>query len=169
MRKFLIIIGILLAVRMAAGNTVSIPITMSGVESFAGVGPTSTPDPTDPNQFRATLTENMLVVHTPEGAVSFVVIQESESEKKNEDYFYSISFGSVSCPITRAGLYAIRIGCWDMNYIGYLRVTKLSLYDISGRYWGATLDKTDQLPAGYYIVVLETTSGTTSTKFYIQQ
>lgn len=170
MRKCLLIIGLLFAVRMAAGNTITIPVTMAGVASLVGVAPTgSTPDPTDPNQFRASLTGNMLLVQTPANAVSYVVIQEAESERNNEDYFYSISFGSVSCPITRAGSYAIRIGCWNVDYIGYMYVIKVGLYDLNGHYWGATLDNMSVLPAGYYIIRLETNMGTTTTKFYIQQ
>lgn len=170
MRKCLLFIGILFALRIAADNSIFVPITMSGVSSIVENGPTgSTPDPTDPNQFRASLTGNMLLVQTPENTVSFVVIQESASEWKNEDYFYSVSLGSVSCPITRAGLYAIRIGCWNMDYVGFLRVTKITLCDFNGHYWGATLDKINEMPTGYYIIRLETTSGTTTTKFYKQQ
>lgn len=170
MRKCLLFIGILCALHVAAGNTVSIPIWMSGREAFATDNPTgSTPDPTDPNQFRALLTGNTLLVQTPENAVSYVVVQESESERKNEDYFYSISLGAVSCPITRVGWYAIRIGCWNTDYVGYLRVTRVALYDLNGHYWGATLDKLDELPAGYYFLRLETNVGATTTKFYIQR
>lgn len=170
MRKYLIIIGLLFAMHMAAGNIISIPIRMSGVFNMLEKGPTgSTPDPTDPNQFRATLTGNMLLIETPVNAVSYVVIQEGESERNNEDYFYSISTGSVTCPITRVGLYAIRIGCWNEDYIGYLRVTKITIVDLNGHYWGAALDKTDELPTGYYIIRLETNMGTTATKIYIQQ
>ena len=170
MRKCLIFIGILFAVRMAASNTIYIPITMSGVTSIVENGPTgSTPDPTDPNQFRVSLTGNMLLVQTPENPVSYVVIQESESEWKNEDYFYAVSFGSVSCPITHVGLYAVRIGCWNIDYVGYLRVTKVTLLDLNGHYWGASLDNMNELPAGFYIIRLETNIGTTTTKFYKQQ
>ncbi len=169
MRKYLIIIGLLLAIRMTAGNSISIPIRMSGLFTIAGSGPTgSTPDPTDPNQFRATLTGNILLIQTPANAVSYVVIQESESEKQNEDYFYSICLDSVSCPITHAGLYTIRIGCWDTDYMGYLRVTKVTLVDMNGHYWGATLDQMNELPAGYYILRLETNMGKTTTTFYKQ-
>lgn len=169
MRKCLIFIGILFAVRMAASNTIYIPITMSGVTSIVENGPTgSTPDPTDPNQFRVSLTGNMLLVQTPENPVSYVVIQESESEWKNEDYFYAVSFGSVSCPITHVGLYAVRIGCWNIDYVGYLRVTKVALLDLNGHYWGASLDNMNELPAGFYIIRLETNIGTTTTKFYKQ-
>ena len=166
MRKYLLLIGILLAVRIAADNTISIPITNSGQTTF--LESISIPDPTDPNQFRASLTGNMLLIHTPESAVSFVVIQEAESERNNEDYFYSISLGSVSCPITRTGLYAIRIGCWDMDYVGYLRVTKVGLYDLNGRLVRTTLEKIDELPEGYYIIRLETNIGTTAAKFFIK-
>lgn len=167
MRKYLTIILILLAVRMAASNTISIPLSTSGGQSLSEY--LSTPDPTDPNQFRASLTGNMLLILTPENAVSYVVIQETESERQNEDYFYSVSLGSVSCPITRAGLYAIRIGCWDKDYVGYLLVKKVGVYDLNGRYWGATPDKIDELPEGYYLIRVETNIGTTCTKFYVQQ
>lgn len=171
MRKCLLLIGLLVVMHMAAGNTITIPMRMAGVESLIEYyGPTgSTPDPTDPNQFRVSLTGNMLLIQTPVNAVSYVVIQENESEKKNEDYFYSISLGAVSCPITRLGVYAIRIGCWNVDYFGYLRVTKIALYDLNGHYLGASLDTVNELPAGYYIIRVETNVGTTSSKFYKKQ
>lgn len=169
MRKCLLFIGILLALRVGAANTIQIPIKLLGVASLLGNSPTgSTPDPTDPNQFRASLTGNMLMVNTQKNAVSYVVIQESESERRNEDYFYAVSLDSVSCPISHAGLYTIRIGYWNMDYIGYLRVTKIAFYDLKGRFLSETLDTMDELPAGYYIVRLETNYGNTTIKFYHQ-
>lgn len=167
MRKYLTIILILLAVRMAASNTISIPLSTSGGQSLSEY--LSTPDPTDPNQFRASLTGNTLVIQTPDNAVSYVLIREAECERRNEDYFYSISLDSVSCPINRAGTYAIQIGCWNMDYVGYLRVTKVGLYDLNGRLVRTTIEKIDDLPEGYYIIRLETTMGTTSAKFFIKQ
>ena len=167
MRKYLTIILILLAVRIAASNTISIPLSTSGGLSLSEY--LSTPDPTDPNQFRASLTGNTLVIQTPANAVSYVLIREAECERRNEDYFYSISLDSVSCPINRAGTYAIQIGCWDKDYVGYLLVKKVGVYDLNGRYWGATLDKIDELPEGYYLIRVETNMGTTCTKFYVQQ
>lgn len=169
MRKCLLFIGILCALCLTAGNTIDIPLTMSIATAFAD-GPTgSTPDPTDPNQFRASLTGNILLIHTPENTVSFVVIQEIDSERKNEDYFYSVSTGTISCPITRTGVYTIRIGCWNRDYVGFLRVTNIGLYDLNGHYWGKSLDMTKELPNGYYILRLNTNIGMTSIKFHIQQ
>ena len=165
MRKYLLLIGILLAVRIAADNTISIPITNSGqttvVEDIF-----STPDPTDPNQFRASLTGNTLLIETQKDAVSYVVIQETESDRKGEDYFYGISFGSVACPITRAGYYTIHIGYWNTDFTGQLWVKKFYLLDFNGHFWGATLDRMQDLPAGFYILRLQTPQATTSTKFY---
>lgn len=167
MRKCLIFIGILFAVRMAASNTIYIPITMSGVASIVENGPTgSTPDPTDPNQFRVSLTGNMLLVQTPENPVSYVVIQESESEWKNEDYFYAVSFGSISCTILHAGSYTIRIGCWKTDFTGYLYVKSISLLDLNGHLVSGAYSPTAPIPAGYYLLRVETSLGVTTTKFY---
>lgn len=149
----------------AANNVIDIPLTMSVFAQMPQDNPTgSTPDPTDPNQFRASLTGNTLLIETQKDAVSYVVIQETESDR-GEDYFYDLSYGSVTCPINHAGLYIIRIGYWKTDFVGHLRVQKVILVDIYGHYWGDSLEHLNTLPAGIYIIRIETTLGTTTLKF----
>lgn len=152
---------------MATNDSISIPLKMS-VFAYAPMdGPVgSTPDPTDPNQFRATLTGSTLYIETQKEAVSYVVVQEVESENKNEDYFFELSFGSVSVPITHAGKYTIHIGYWKTDFTGYLLVRRFVVTDFSGRIVRTSLEGPDALPAGFYIIRLETSFGTTSTKVF---
>jgi len=167
MRKIWLYIWLLCPLFVSANDTIPIPLKMSVFEMAPQDGPTgSTPDPTDPNQFRASLTGNTLLIETQKDAVSYVVIQETESDRKGEDYFYGISFGSVACPITRAGYYTIHIGYWNTDFTGQLWVKKFYLLDFNGHFWGATLDRMQDLPAGFYILRLQTPQATTSTKFY---
>ncbi len=152
---------------LAVNDTISIPLKMSTFQLAPMDGPTgSTPDPTDPNQFRASLVGNTLLIETQAGQVSYVVIQESESERKDEDYFYGVSFGSVQCPITHAGYYTIHIGYWNTDFTGYLRVLRLALYDFNGRLVSTRLDPTGILLPGWYIMRVETNAGITTTKFH---
>ena len=97
MRKTSLIIGMLmLSVSLIAGNTIDIPLRMSVVQFMPSDNPTgSTPDPTDPNQFRVSLSGNTLTIYTQKDEVSYVVIRSDFSEKKDEDYFYSLSFVRV--------------------------------------------------------------------------
>ena len=168
MRKTgLTILFLLLVICLMANNTISIPLQMSVFHYVTLDKPTgSTPDPTDPNQFRASLTGNTLLIKTQEDAVSYVAVQETESDRQGEDYFFAISYGSVSCPITRAGYYTIRIGYWNTDFIGYLWVKKITVVDINGHLWNASLEKINELPEGLYIVRLETSLGNTMYKFY---
>lgn len=157
----------LLAVPLLANDTIPIPLTMSVFSFMPQDTPTgSTPDPTDPNQFRASLTGNTLLIETQKDAVSYVVIQETESDRAGEDYFYDLSYGSLSCPITRTGNYIIRIGYWKTDFIGRLWVKKITLVDLNGHLWGTSLEHLNSLPAGFYVLRLETNIGTTTTKFF---
>ena len=168
MRRAGLIIGCLMVVvsAFAVNDTLSIPLQMSTFQFAPMDGPTgSTPDPTDPNQFRASLVGNTLLIETQADQVSYVVIQESESERNNEDYFYGLSFGSIQCPITHAGLYSIHIGYWNTDFTGTLRVLRLSLFDFNGRLQSTRLDKTGKYEPGWYILRVETNAGTTTTKF----
>jgi len=171
MRKLLSILLVCAAcVCHATNETISIPLRMSVFSYMPMDGPTgSTPDPTDPNQFRVTLTGNTLHVETQEGQLSYVVIKETSSESQNEDYFYAISFGDVSCPITRTGSYTIQIGCWKTDFKGYLYVYQISMYDLNGHYLGTRLDQMSELPAGNYILRIATNHGKTTNKFYKPQ
>lgn len=166
-RLLLILLVGLFSIGIRATESISIPLKMSVFSYMPMDKPTgSTPDPTDPNQFRVTLTGNTLFIETQEGQLSYVVIQEASFEYQDKDYFYAISMGAVSCPIKRAGEYTIRIGCWKTDFIGSLSVSQMSLYDLNGHYWGNRLDQMNELPAGYYILQVDTNYGRTTTKFY---
>ena len=164
---FLIVFVLFAATLTAANETIAIPLEMTLSSCLPQDGPTgSTPDPTDPNQFRASLTGNTLFIETQAGQVSYVIVQEAQSEKENKDYFYELSFDSVSCPITHAGLYIIHIGCWKTDFTGRLLVYRMYITDLNGHLWGETLDPVSPLPSGYYIIRLETNFGKTTKKFY---
>ena len=172
MRRIGLVIGCLLCLvpLYASNDTISIPLTMTIFNYAPKDGPTgSTPDPTDPNQFRASLTGNTLLIETQTGQVSYVVIQEGESEQRGVDYFYSLSFGSVQCPITHAGLYTIRIGYWKTDFTGFLHVQSVRIYDFNGHLQAERIDETSPLPPGWYIMQVKTQTGTTSAKFYRKQ
>lgn len=169
MRKRLIYILLLslctLSVR--ANDSIAIPLKMSVFHFLQQDGPTgSTPDPTDPNQFRASLTGNTLFIQTQKDAVSYVVIQEEQTNRNKEDYFYGLSYGEISCLITRPGQYTIRIGYWKTDFIGHLWVKKITVVDINGHLWGSTLEMINEMPEGFYIVRIETSLGNTMLKFY---
>ena len=171
MRKRLIYILLLLLCTLfvQANDTITIPLKMSVFHYLQQDGPTgSTPDPTDPNQFRASLTGNTLFIQTQKEAVSYVVIQEEQSNRNNEDYFYGLSYGEISCPITHTGLYSIRIGCWKTDFTGSLWVKRIIVADWNGHLMFASDRNVDisQLPPGYYFLRVETTLGSTTYKFY---
>ena len=169
MLKRLIFILFLCLVSFAlwAGDTIPIPLKMSVFAYMPMDGPTgSTPDPTDPNQFRATLTGNTLSIHTQPEAVSFVVIQRTSGWQQSEEYFSALSYDSLSCPITQTGLYTIRIGCWKTDFIGRLEVRNILLADLNGHYIRNSVPQWSELPQGVYILRVETTLGTTSSKFF---
>ncbi len=152
-----------------ANDTISIPLKMSVFAYMPMDGPTgSTPDPTDPNQFRASLSGNTLFIQTQKEAVSYVVIQEEQSNRNNEDYFYGLSYGEISCPITHTGLYSIRIGCWKTDFTGSLWVRRIIVADWNGHLMFASDRNVDisQLPPGYYFLRVETTLGPTTYKFF---
>ena len=171
MRRYIVLIGHIMSVvpLLALNDTIAIPLTMKVFQLAPQDSPTgSTPDPTDPNQFRASLVGNTLLIETQAGQVSYVVIQESESNSKKEDYFFELSYGSVSCPITHAGLYSIYIGYWNTDFIAHLRVERVNLYDLNGHLLTERMPYNTPLPAGMYILRVETTIGTTTIKFYQQ-
>ena len=169
MRKTGLLIGLIwLCVPLWATKAIEIPLSMSVIQFMPTDNPTgSTPDPTDPNQFRATLTGNTLTVTTQPGLVSFVVIRSDYSERHNEDYFYALSFDSVSCPITRGGTYEIHIGCWNYDFFGKIYVKSVIISDFNGKIFDPKTFNSNGLP-GYYIIRLVTEKGTTSTKILRQ-
>ena len=165
MRKTGWLIGLLsLSCFLYAGNRIDIPLKMSVTYFMPTDNPTgSTPDPTDPNQFRATLTGNTLTVYTQQGQVSYVVIRSDFSEKHNEDYFYGLSFDSISCHISQKGEYNIYIGYWNTDFIGKLKVESVHLYDFNGKNYDCLLQES-VLPPGMYILRMETNRGYTFEK-----
>ena len=153
MRKVLPLIVFLLVsvVSSAATDTISIPLHMYEGAYAPLDGPTgSTPDPTDPNQFRASLVGNTLLIST----------------QQNEDLFYDLSYGHLSCPLTRTGQYTIRIGYWKTDFVGFIRVFKMAIYDINGQLVASEDTSLENLPQGCYFLRVETSLGTTSSKFY---
>jgi hypothetical protein len=169
MRKILLIIGILCcgAIGWASDKAIDIPLHQSVFRYMPQDSPTgSTPDPTDPNQFRASLTGNMLHIETQAGQVSYVVIEETKSDAHNEDYFYGISLGSITCPITHAGTYTIRIGYWKTDFTGKIIIKRVCITDLNGHLMAASADKAN-LPTGTYIIWLQTSLGSTSSKIHI--
>ena len=166
-RTGLTILFLLLSICLMANDTISIPLQMSVFYYMPMDKPTgSTPDPTDPNQFRASLTGNTLLIQTQTDAVSYVAVQETESDRQGEDYFFAVSYGAVSCPITRAGQYTIRIGYWKTDFVGHLWVKKITVVDLNGHLWVTTPEKINELPEGLYILRMETSLGNTMFKLY---
>lgn len=154
----------MLAAAACAGNTLRVPLQVSTVQFLPQDGPTgSTPDPTDPTQFRVELTGNMLTVTTQPDHVSYVVIRSNFSEKNNEDYFFSISYDSVSCPITATGEYSIAIGCWNTDLVGRLYVKRIDVYTFDGQRLYGPIEDLKSRP-GLYIIRLETNLGVTTLK-----
>ena len=143
MRKtlcFIVLLGWFVALH--AANTIDIPLRMS-VSSLVPAGsPGSTPDPTDPNQFRVTLSGNMLTITTMHEAASYVVIRTDFCERMNEDYYYS-------------------------DFAGFLFVKSISLCDFNGRQYPLSM-LTGTLPPGMYIIRVVTDRGTTTTKILQQ-
>ena len=169
MRKTGLLIGLLwLVVPLWSTNTIDIPLERSVIQFVPTDNPTgSTPDPTDPNQFRATLTGNILTISTQPGQVSFVVIRSDYSEQHHEDYFYALSFDSVSCPITRGGTYEIHIGCWNYDFFGKIVIQSVIISDFNGKIFDPKTFDYNPHP-GFYIIRLNTSSGTTATKILRQ-
>lgn len=166
-RTILYILSLLLSITLWANDTIPIPLSISVYRFLPQDNSTgSTPDPTDPNQFRASLVGNTLLIQTQKEAVSYVVIHETQSERAGEDYFYSTSYSSVSCPVVRPGFYTIRIGYWTTDFTGHLWVKRILLTDGNGHLLDYSLERMNELPAGFYILRLETNIGTTTVKFY---
>ena len=170
MRKVLLLISFLCLAACLSANTIGIPLKMSVFQYVAMDNPTgSTPDPTDPNQFRVELTGNMLTIHTQDGQVAYVIVAEDKSEAKGEDYFFGISTGQLSCYITGVGHYTIRIGYWKTDFTGEIYVYSAYILDLQGHLVSGNLGSFDSLPSGDFIVYLETSLGGTSSKIRIRR
>ena len=166
--KRITVIGILCIcfLPLMAESRLNIPLDMRFILLAPPDGPTgSTPDPTDPNQFCATLVGNKLVVQTQSDAISYVVVRSDFSEQAGEDYFYSLSTDSVSCEITRPGTYSIQIGHWNVDFVGWVKVKSINWYDFTGRNYGHELPS--DVLSGYYFLCIETNLGKSTTKYFI--
>lgn len=153
-----------------ADNRIEIPLQVSTISLMHAPmdNPTgSTPDPTDPNQFRASLTGNTLFIETQEETVSFVVIQSDFKNETGEDYFFALSTDSVSCTIDRPGKYIIRIGHWNTDFVGSIEVKSMDWFDYNGKDYGPV--KPVFLPGIYYIFCLQTNIGNSTVKYQMVQ
>ena len=172
MRRHLLSIGFLclFCLSLGAKNVISVPLQMSFFTAKPQDGPTgSTPDPTDPNQFAVSLSGSTLSIQTQPEAVSFVVVQNENDSRQTEECLSGLSYDTISCAITKTGLYSIRIGCWKTNFIGRIMVKKITLTDINGRSVTRAYPDWDALPPGWYVLCLETDLGITASKFYKRQ
>lgn len=154
---------------LGAVNSIDIPLDMNTIKYMPTDSPTgSTPDPTDPNQFHATLTGNILTIETQKDAVSFVVICETSSEQQDKDYFYGLSYGTISIPIVRMGMYYITIGYWNTDFIGQIYVKSISIFDFNGHLLTSDVNHLPSIISGGYIISLQTSYGVTSIKTIMQ-
>ena len=77
------------------------------------------------------------------------MIQEEQTNRNNEDYFYGLSYGSVDCRLTQTGVYTIEIGYWKTDFIGQIKVKEINRVQLGL----------------VHILQLRTSLGSTSTKF----
>lgn len=149
-------------------DSIPIPLRMSAFKYAPMDSPIgSTPDPTDPNQFTASIIGGKFVITTQSDAFSYVVIRETQSETNNEDYFYSISTGKVECPITRTGTYAIEIGYWKNTFVGHVVIWDIGVFDINGKRIQSSIPDIKQLQPGVYFIAYQTSLGNNSTKIHL--
>lgn len=154
---------------MAMGeDSIPIPLRMSAFKYAPMDSPIgSTPDPTDPNQFTASIVGGKFVITTQSDAFSYVVIQEKLSELQNEDYFYSVSTGKIECPITRTGTYTIEIGYWKTSFLGHITIWDIGVFDINGKRIQPSIPDLKQLQPGTYFIAYQTSLGNSSTKIHL--
>lgn len=154
---------------MAMGeDSIPIPLKMSAFKYAPMDSPIgSTPDPTDPNQFSASIVGGKFVITTQSDAFSYVVIQEKLSELQNEDYFYSVSTGKIECPITRTGTYTIEIGYWKTSFLGHITIWDIGVFDINGKRIQPSIPDLKQLQPGVYFIAYQTSLGNSSTKIHL--
>ena len=165
-RVLLIILWIAGIGSLYAADSIDIPLMVSRVEYSYGDGPKgSTPDPSDPNQIRATLIGNTLRIEKDAGTDSYVVIQECQKERMTETY-YDLKSGTIIYPITRPGQYVIRISSRGKDYIGCLQVHEIYVCNNNGQRLDHFPDSSSGIPNGFSFIRLETSLGTTTSKFY---
>jgi hypothetical protein len=149
-------------------DSIPIPLRMSAFKYAPMDSPIgSTPDPTDPNQFTASIVGGKFVITTQSDAFSYVVIQEKLSELQNEDYFYSVSTGKIECPITRTGTYTIEIGYWKTSFLGHITIWDIGVFDINGKRIQSSVPDFKQLQPGVYFIAYQTSLGNSSTKIHL--
>jgi hypothetical protein len=149
-------------------DSIPIPLRMSAFKYAPMDSPIgSTPDPTDPNQFTASIVGGKFVITTQSDAFSYVVIQEKLSELQNEDYFYSVSTGKIECPITRTGTYTIEIGYWKTSFLGHITIWDIGVFDINGKRIQSSVPDFKQLQPGIYFIAYQTSLGNSSTKIHL--
>ena len=165
-RVLLIILWIAGIGSLYAANSIDIALMVSRVEYSYADGPKgSTPDPPDPNQIRATLTGNTLRIEKEADMNSYVVIRERQKERISESSF-SLSNGAIDYPITGPGQYVIRISSPKKDYIGCLQVHEIYVCDSNGQRLDHFPDSSSGMPNGFSFIRLETSLGTTTSKFY---
>ena len=165
-RVLLIILWIAGIGSLYAANSIDIPLMVSRVEYSYADGPKgSIPDPPDPNQIRATLTGNTLRIEKDADMNSYVVIRECQKERISESS-YSLSNGAIDYPITGPGQYVIRISSPKKDYIGCLQVHEIYVCDSNGQRLDHFPDSSSGMPNGFSFIRLETSLGTTTSKFY---
>ena len=165
-RVLLIILWIAGIGSLYAANSIDIPLMVSMFETIYGDGPKgSTPDPPDPNQIRATLTGNTLRIEKEADMNSYVVIRECQKEKISESSF-SLSNGAIDYPITGPGQYVIRISSRGKDYIGCLQVHEIYVCNNNGQRLDHFPDSSSGMPNVFSFIRLETSLGTTTSKFY---
>ncbi len=167
MRRLLLIIFWIAGIgSLCYANSIDIPLMESRVELGYEDGPKgSTPDPSDPNQIRATLIGNTLRIEKDAGTDSYVVIQECQKERMTETY-YDLKSGTIIYPITRPGQYVIRISSPGKDYTGCLQVNEIYVCNSNGQRLDYFPDSSDGVPYGFSFVLLETSLGITTSKFY---
>ena len=149
-------------------DSIPIPLRMSAFKYAPMDSPIgSTPDPTDPNQFTASIVGGKFVITTQSDAFSYVVIQEKLSELQNEDYFYSVSTGKIECPITRTGTYTIEIGYWKNTFVGHVVIRDIAVFDFNGKRIQSSIPDLKQLQPGVYFIAYQTSLGNSSTKIHL--
>ena len=149
-------------------DSIPIPLRMSAFKYAPMDSPIgSTPDPTDPNQFTASIVGGKFVITTQSDAFSYVVIQEKLSELQNEDYFYSVSTGKIECPITRTGTYTIEIGYWKNTFVGHVVIRDIAVFDFNGKRIQSSVPDFKQLQPGVYFIAYQTSLGNSSTKIHL--
>ena len=167
MRRVLLIILLIAGIgSLYSANSIDIPLMVSMFENIYGDGPTgSTSDPPDPNQIRATLIGNTLRIEKEADMNSYVVIRECQKERISESS-YDLKSGTIIYPITRPGQYVIRISSPGNDYTGCLQVNEIYVCNSNGQRLDCFPDSSGGVPYGLSFVLLETSLGITTSKFY---